>query len=106
LTPLAFAPGVLKTTLGVLGVRDVVDARAGARDGQKPVAGLQLVHLGGAHENGVGFGEVFGACVVFGQVFQPHIRNRIEAVVLVVHFLLLSSVEFILECAATHGSVE
>ena len=83
------------------GVGDVVDARACARDGEEIRARDELVHLGASHEDGIGLFEFLGTGVVFAQVIEPAIRNRIEAVVFVVHFLL-SSVEFIMEFAVTH----
>ena len=87
--------------LGVFRVGDVVDARACARDGEEIRARDELVHLGASHEDGIGLFEFLGTGVVFAQVIEPAIRNRIEAVVFVVHFLL-SSVEFIMEFAVTH----
>ncbi len=57
LTALALAPGALNTgmpRLLKLGDRDVVDAGAGAADGAHRVRDRHLVHVGGAHQDGVG----------------------------------------------------
>ena len=88
--------------LGILRMRDVVDARARTRHGEQVRAGGQLVHLGGTDEDGIGLFELLGPRIVFGEVVEPARRNRVQAVVLVVHSVLLSSVEFIMEFPVTH----
>ena len=72
--------------LRVLGVRDVVDPRARAGDGEEVRARDELVHLGAPDEHCVGLFELLGADVVLAQVVEPAVRDRIQAVVLVVHF--------------------
>ena len=77
--------------LGVIGVGNVVYARTGARDGENFGTFRQSLHLGAAHEYGLGFGEVLRAGVVLGEIIQTAVGDRIQTCIFVVHFI--SSVE-------------
>ena len=66
-TAFALAPGVLNTTMPASAQaieRDVVHARAGARDGEQVFGQLHVVHGGAAHEDALRAGDVVGEFVI------------------------------------------
>ncbi len=75
--------------LGELVQRDVVHASAGAGHGLQVRGHFHLVHVGGAHEDGVGLVDVLGDLVVVGEQGQALRRDVVQAVDLV-HEKLLS----------------
>ena len=76
---------------------DVVDSRAGARDRDEFFAGDELVHFRGAHERDLGLVEIARALVPVVEAVKPAFGYRVEACVCILHFVLPSSLEFIVE---------
>ena len=72
--------------LGVFGMGYVVHACACAGHRQQVFARGEFVHLCASHEHGVGRREVLRTGIAVRKVVESHIRNRIEAHVLIVHF--------------------
>ena len=75
--------------LGEFIQRDVVHASAGAGHGLQVRGHFHLVHVGGAHEDGVGLVDVLNDLVVVGEQGQALRRDVVQAVDLV-HEKLLS----------------